>query len=227
MPIHNSDVAEIFNRIADFLEIKGENPFRIRAYRDAARTIGGLSKSAADLVEQGKDLSALPGIGKDLADKIKEIVETGTLPLLRGLEKELPPELPDLMKIQGMGPKKVKGLFKELGIESVGELKKAAEQKKIQKLHGFGKRTEENILEELGRIKEQKGAKQRIKLAVAEQIAEPLLEYLIFIATDAHRIDDLDLMRFGIGQARRGWLEPGDVLNTRKWEELKRLLQRK
>ena len=86
MPVHNSDVAEIFNRIADFLEIKGENPFRIRAYRDAARTIGGLSKSAADLVAQKKDLSILPGIGKDLADKIKTIVKTGTHPLLKNLE---------------------------------------------------------------------------------------------------------------------------------------------
>jgi DNA polymerase (family 10) len=178
MPVHNSDVAEIFNRIADLLEIKGENPFRIRAYRNAARTIGGLSQSAADLVDQGKDLSGLPGIGKDLADKIKEIVQTSTHPLLKKLEKELPPELPDLMKIQGMGARKVKVLFEELGVKSVGELRKAAEEKRIRRLPGFGEKTERNILEELGRLKEQKGEKGRIKLAVAEQIVKPLIEYL-------------------------------------------------
>ncbi len=178
MPVHNSDVAEVFNRIADLLEIKGENPFRIRAYRNAARTIGGLSQSAADLLEQGKDLSSLPGIGKDLADKIKEIVETGTHPLLGELEKELPPELPGLMKIQGMGAKKVKVLFDKLAVKSVRELTEAAEEKKIRRLPGFGEKTERNILEELGRIKERKGEKERIKLAVAEQIAKPLVEYL-------------------------------------------------
>ncbi len=178
MPVHNSEVAGIFSRIADLLEIKGENPFRIRAYRNAARTIGGMSKSAADLLEQGKDLKDLPGIGWDLADKVKTIVETGTHPLLRELEKELPPELPDLMKIQGMGPNKVKVLFEKLGVKSVKDLKKAAEKKKIQELHGFGETTEKKILEELGRVEDQIEGRGRTKLAVAEQIAGPLVDYL-------------------------------------------------
>ena len=178
MPVHNSDVAGIFTRIADMLEIKGENPFRIRAYRNAARTVGGLSKSVADLIEQKKDLSLLPGIGKDLADKIKTIVETHSHPLLEDLEKELPSGLPRLMKIQGMGPKKVKMLFEELGIQSVEQLKRAAGEKKIQKLSGFGAKTEQSILEELTRLEEHKGKKERIKLSVAEQIAQPLLTYL-------------------------------------------------
>jgi DNA polymerase (family 10) len=178
MPVHNSDVSDIFNRIADLLEIKGENLFRIRAYRNAARTVGGLSKSVSDLVENGKDLSVLPGIGKDLAEKIKKIVKTGSHPLLQELEKELPPELPDLMKIQGMGPRKVKVLFEKLGIKSADDLKKAAEEGKIQKLEGFGRQTEKNLLEELIWIKKKKGEKERIKLSVAEQIAEPLIEYL-------------------------------------------------
>jgi DNA polymerase (family 10) len=178
MPVHNSDVAEIFNRIADLLEIKGENPFRIRAYRNAARTVGGLSKNVADLVEQEKELSRLPGIGKDLADKIKKIVETGSHPLLEKLEKELPPELPDLMKIQGMGPKKVKVMFEQLGIQSIGDLERAAEEKKIQELPRFGKKAEQNVLDELSRIKKRKGEKERIKVSIAEQIAKPLVEYL-------------------------------------------------
>jgi DNA polymerase (family 10) len=178
MPVHNSDVADIFSRIADLLEIKGDNPFRIRAYRNAARTVGGLSKSVADLVEQNKDLDELPGIGKDLADKIKKIVQTDSLPLLKDLEEEFPPGLPGLMKIQGMGPRKVKVLFEELGIGSIGQLKKAAEKRKIQDLSGFGKKTEQNILEELTRINEQKGEKGRIKISIAEQIAQPLFAYL-------------------------------------------------
>ncbi|MGD2245264.1 MAG: DNA polymerase/3'-5' exonuclease PolX [Candidatus Aminicenantes bacterium] len=178
MSVHNSDLAEIFSRIADLLELKGENPFRIRAYRNASRTVGGLSKSVADLVKKEKDLSHLPGIGKDLAGKIKKIVETGSHPLLAELEKELPSELPDLMKIQGMGPKKTKELFEKLGIKSIEELKKAAAEKKIQSLDGFGEKTEQNILDELDRIKTKKGEKERIKISVAEQIAQPLVKYL-------------------------------------------------
>ena len=79
MPIHNSDVAGIFDKVADFLDIKGENPFRIRAYRNASRTVGSLSKSVSDMVARGEDLMRLPGVGQDLAAKIKEIVESGRL----------------------------------------------------------------------------------------------------------------------------------------------------
>lgn len=178
MPIHNNDIADIFNKIADMLDIKGDNPFRIRAYRNAARTIGGLSKNAADMVEQGVDLSQIPGIGKDLAGKIKTIVETGSLPLLKELEKKTPSELSELMKIQGMGPKKVKALYKELGITSKKELKEAAEQKKIRELPGFGEKTEQSIIEELKRTEKTKEGKERIKISAAEQIAEPLFLYL-------------------------------------------------
>ncbi|MFW6136505.1 MAG: DNA polymerase III, partial [Candidatus Aminicenantaceae bacterium] len=103
MPVHNNDIAEIFNTIADLLEIKEANPFRVRAYRDAARTIGGLSKNASDLLEEGKDLSELPGIGKDLAGKIKTIIKSGTHPLLEDLKLEIPEELSGLMKLQGLG----------------------------------------------------------------------------------------------------------------------------
>jgi DNA polymerase (family 10) len=101
MSIHNTDIADIFNKIADLLDIKGDNPFRIRAYRNAARTIGGLSKNAADMVEQGVDLSQIPGIGKDLAGKIKTIVETGSLPLLKELESYTRSEAKDLVESLG------------------------------------------------------------------------------------------------------------------------------
>ena len=178
MPVHNSDIAEIFNRTADYLDIKGENPFRIRAYRNAARTIGSLSRSVADMVARQEDLGKIPGIGQDLAGKIKEIVETGTLPLLEELKQELSPELSDLMEIPGLGPKRVKTLYDEMGIRSVAELRQAAEEGKVRTLAGFGAKTESTILEEIGKIKETKKGGRRFKLAVAEQVVEPLIEYL-------------------------------------------------
>ncbi|MEJ2689409.1 MAG: helix-hairpin-helix domain-containing protein, partial [Deltaproteobacteria bacterium] len=125
MPIHNSDIAAIFNHIADLLDIKGDNPFRIRAYRDAARTMEELSGNAAEMVERGEDLTELPGIGKDLASKIREIVATGTLSYLKTLAKEVPPELSELLRLSGLGPRKVGTLYKVLGITSLAELGKA------------------------------------------------------------------------------------------------------
>lgn len=178
MPVHNSDIAEIFNRTADYLDIKSENPFRIRAYRNAARIIGSLSKSVADMVEHEEDLGRIPGIGRDLAGKIKEIVRTGTLPLLEELKQELSPELSALMEIPGLGPKRVKTLYDEMGIRSVDELRQAAEEGRVRTLAGFGAKTESTILEEIGKIKETKKGGRRVKLAVAEQVVEPLVGYL-------------------------------------------------
>ncbi len=175
MPVHNSDIADVFNKIADLLEIKKANQFRVRAYRDAARTIGGLSKTAADLLEQGKDLSDLPGIGKDLAGKIEIIIKSGTHPLLEDLKKEIPEELSGLMKLQGMGPKKIAAIYNKLGIKTAGNLRRAAEEHKIRDLPGFGETTEKNILEELGR---RQGEQKRFKLSVAEQMITPYIEHL-------------------------------------------------
>jgi DNA polymerase (family X) len=175
MPVHNSDIAAVFNKIADLLEIKQANQFRVRAYRDAARTIGGMSKTAADLLRQGEDLSDLPGIGKDLAGKIETIIESGTHPMLEELKKEIPEELSRLMKLQGMGPKKIAAIYNKLGINTAEDLQKAAEEHKIRHLPGFGEITENNILEELSR---RRGKQKRFKLLVAEQMVMPYLKYL-------------------------------------------------
>src|SRR4030042_874568 len=105
MPIHNADISEMVDRVADMLEILDENPFRVRAYRTAARTVGSLPQSIAVMVEEEKDLTVLPGIGKDLAAKIGEMVKTGTFSRLRELEDRVPPQLIRLMKIPGLGPK--------------------------------------------------------------------------------------------------------------------------
>jgi DNA polymerase (family 10) len=175
MPVHNSDVAEIFNEMADLLEILAENPFRVRAYRNAARTVGGLSQSVASMVEQAKDVTELPGIGKDLAGKIEEIAKTGTLSQLQDLEDRIPPQLRRLMKIPGLGPKRVKALYDKMGITSLEDLKKAGEEGKIKELKGFGEKIERVILEETGREKKE----ARIKLNVAEEVASDIVSYLM------------------------------------------------
>jgi DNA polymerase (family X) len=175
LPVHNSDVADIFNETADLLDIKGSNQFRVRAYRNAARTVGGLPQSVEDLVARDEDLTLLPGIGKDLAEKIREIVKKGKLTLLEELKVEMPPGLSDLMKIGGIGPKRILVLHRKLGISNVNELKKAVSEKKIRELPGFGEKTEQTIREEIERVK---SAEKRIKLVVAEEIANSILNYL-------------------------------------------------
>jgi len=175
VPVHNRDIAEIFNKVADLLDISGSNPFRIRAYRSAARTVEGLGQSVSDMVKKEEDLSELPGIGKDLAGKIKQIVETGNLSQLEELESQTPGELSHLMKIEGLGPKRVAALYKELDVKSLEKLKEAAEDGKIAELEGFGEKTQQKILEGLQQVEE---GEKRIKLVVAEQIAEDLLDYI-------------------------------------------------
>ena len=176
MPIHNSDIVDIFNKLADTLEIEGANEFRVRAYRNAARVVNDLPQAISAMMDRGEGLRTLPGIGKDLEGKIKEIIETGTLSQLMEEEKRLPPGLRALMKIGGLGPKRVRALYEQLGITTISELKKAALGGRIRALRGFGKKTEEMVLEELREEDEERG--KRVKLRIAEQIADSLTEYL-------------------------------------------------
>jgi len=177
MPVTNEDIAKIFDQIADILEIKGDNPYRVRAYRNAARIVGGLTQDLCELVERGEDLTKIPGIGDALAKKIVEIVKTGSLRKLEELKKDIPPGLLDLLKIPGLGPKKVRALYEKLGIENLEQLKQAAQEGKIRALEGFGARTEQKILEEIDRVKKAK-SESRILLSHAEKIAGHLVEYL-------------------------------------------------
>jgi DNA polymerase (family 10) len=178
MPIHNNDVVEIFDELADLLEIKGENQFRVRAYRNAARTVAGLTRSVADLAAEEKGLDGIPGIGKDLAEKIRTIVATKKLPLLEDMKKELPEGLSTLMKVRGLGPKKIATLYKELQIASLENLKKAATDGKIRELPGFSVKTEQTILEGIGQTKVTERGPERFKRAIAEQIVTPLFAEL-------------------------------------------------
>jgi DNA polymerase (family 10) len=175
MSVHNTEIAQLFSRLAELLEIQGANPFRIRAYRKAAQTIEGLPHSVTSMLAEGADLSELPGIGKDLAAKVQEIVETGHLSLLDQVSSQLPGQLAELAKIPTLGPKRVKMLYDTLGIQDLKGLAKAAQAGQIRQLPGFGKKTEEKILAETNR---RSGKEQRLKISTAEEFAEPILNYL-------------------------------------------------
>ncbi len=175
LAVHNAEIAEMLNRVADLLEIEGANLFRVRAYRNAGRTLTSLPREVVAMLADGKDLSQLPGIGKDLAQKIQEIVETGRLPILSELERQTPAGLVKLLGVPGLGPKRVQTLHETLGIDNLDALAAAARQGEIARLAGFGRRTEQNILHAL----ETRGAEeQRTKRALTEAVADDLVQYL-------------------------------------------------
>jgi DNA polymerase (family 10) len=175
MAVLNSDIAGIFDNVADLLEIESANEFRVRAYRNAARTVSSLSVGISEMVKAGEDLTRLPGIGKDLAGKIIEIVNTGSLALLKELEEQTPPGLLLLMRIPALGPKRIKALHRELGITNIEELKRNAEEGRISSLKGFGQKTEEAILKQVEGVM---GIGTRILLSKAQEAATDLLSQL-------------------------------------------------
>ena len=115
-PIHNTDIADIFDEIADYLDIEDDNPFRVRAYRNAAHTVRGMGPELKDLVARGEDLTRLSGIGKELAAKIAEYV-TGAVKALEKLQDKIPPEVRQILKLPGLGPKRVRMLYDDLNID--------------------------------------------------------------------------------------------------------------
>lgn len=175
MTVHNADIGKVFDEIADLLEIAGENPFRIRAYRNAARLIEGLGASVSEMIAKDEDLTELPGIGKDLAGKIKEIVATGSCEALDKLRQKLPATLTTLLKIPGLGPKRVQTIYRTLDIGTPEQLYTAAHEGKIRELPGFGEKIEASVLQAMEAHVEKK---MRFKLATSAQYAEPLKAYL-------------------------------------------------
>ncbi len=169
MPVHNADLAAAFEEIADRLEVEGANPFRIRAYRNAARTLAELPQEARALLERGDDLTRLPGIGDDLAGKIREIVATGHCGLLDRLRSELPPAVSELLRIPGLGPKRVSALYRDLEVQTVEQLYRAARDRRIRALHGFGETTERHILDA---VRAHVSQPHRVQLAIAARPAE-------------------------------------------------------
>ena len=175
MPVHNSDITRILSKLADLLEIDSANAFRVRAYREAARTIDSLPRNVADMVAEGDEVGKLPGIGASMAEKIREIAATGTLRQLAELEQRVPGELGELLALPGLGAKRVKALHDELGIDNRDALTAAARRGDIRKLEGLGPKSEKKLLDEL---EKRRNGEKRLRLADVEDIAEVLLDYL-------------------------------------------------
>jgi DNA polymerase (family 10) len=175
MPVYNADIANVFDEIADYLEIDGENPFRVRAYRNAARTVRGLGPELKDMVAQKEDLSQLPGIGKELTAKIHEILDTGTARALKKLQAKIPPEVRQILKLPNLGPKRVRVLYHDLKIQSLDELRQAAKDGRIRELPGFGKKTENQLL---AAVEAHAERELRFKIADVRPFAESLLSAL-------------------------------------------------
>ncbi|MCK5360546.1 MAG: DNA polymerase/3'-5' exonuclease PolX [Gammaproteobacteria bacterium] len=175
MPIHNEEIAHAFDEIADLLEIEEANPFRVRAYRNAARNLRGLGRELAELVADGEDLTLLPGIGKDLAAKIQEMLETGKVKALDELHKEIPASVEALLQIPGLGPKRVNALYHSLGIKSVKQLEQAVRAGRVRSLPGFGVGIERNILKVIDAHRE---TEKRFLRASVVSYANALVTYL-------------------------------------------------
>jgi DNA polymerase (family X) len=169
----NREIVRIFNEIADLLEIKAENPFRIRAYRRAALNIGSLSRDVAEMPKE--DLMNIPGIGQDLAGKIEEYVKTGRIQAYEDLRKELPEGIGALLSVPGLGPKTAKLLSGELKIKNLEDLERLAGEHKLSSLPGIKEKTEENILKGIGMLKR---GMERQPLGRVLPIADDILELL-------------------------------------------------
>ena len=172
----NHEIAAVFEQIADLLEFQGANTFRVRAYRNAARTIHDLPESAADIVaDPERSLTDIEGIGKDLAEKVATLVETGSLPMLEELLAEIPESVLAILRVPGLGPKRAAQLYHELNVATLDDLRAACESHKVQELKGFGAKTEAAILQGLDIASE---AEQRILWIEADQHVQEILAHM-------------------------------------------------
>jgi len=199
--MENIEIAAVLREMADLLEIQGEtNPFRIRAYRNAVYTIQESPDPIRRIVEEGGDLTELPAIGKDMAAHITELVTTGQLSVLEDVAKEVPRSLVQLTRLPGVGPKKARKLWKELDITTIEQLADAARAGEVEELEGFGKKSQEKILEAIERFQKRQG---RFLLSAADELMRPLLEHL----REDERVQRLEVA----GSYRRRRETVGDV----------------
>ena len=215
--MNNVRIAECLELTADLLEFQDANAFRVRAYRNGARVVRELHEPVEDIANHAdRKLTEIPGVGKDLADKISSLVLTGTFPLLEQLRAEVPQTLLALLRIPGMGPKKAATLFKELHICTLDELKTACEAQQVRKLKGFAAKTEETIL---AGIELAATADERMYWASAHQYAKALVAHLAS-CTSVERMEVA-------GSYRRGKETVGDldilVVSARPDEVMDRL----
>ncbi len=200
--LSNRAVAATIVELADVLEVGGTDAFRVRAYRSAARTIEDLAEPIADLAASGgvKELKALPGIGESMAKKILEICSTGTLAKLTQERTRIPRELTDLLGIEGLGPKKLHVLHRELGVENLEDLERALERGEVAELPGFGKKSAEKFLSGIEQFRRRQG---RFRAADVEPIALALRDRLL----DAPGVERVEIA----GSFRRGRETVGDL----------------
>ena len=197
----NPEIAAVFDQVADLLEFQGTNPFRIRAYRNAARTFKDLPQSLAEIVaDPERTLTEIEGIGKDLAAKVETLLDTGTLPLLDELLEQIPESVLAILRVPGLGPKRAAMIYNELGVKTLDELRDACEQHRVRELKGFGAKTEATILEGLEIAAE---ADRRILWAEADRHVEAIVEHL-------RRCDAVEELQ-PAGSYRRGRDTVGDL----------------
>jgi len=191
-------IARVFSEIGDLLELKGENPFKIRAYRTAADIVGQTGERVADLADA--ELRAIPGIGKTVAAKIRELADTGQLAFQQELLEEFPSTILDLLRLQGVGPKTVARLYRELGISSLDALETAAAEGRLRGLRGLGAKKEQLMLRAVAEYRRREG---RFPMPDVQDIADALAEHL--------RGADPDLQVTPVGSLRRGCETCGDT----------------
>lgn len=197
--MENVEVARIFHELADLLELKGEEYFKIRAYRNASKILAGLEEPVKEAWKGGR-LDKIPGIGKNIAAKICEILTTGNLAKYQELLEEFPPGLLEMITLPGLGPKKAGMISKELGITSLEELAEAARKKRLRNLPGLGARTEDGILRNIKLRQSQAG---RALLDLAKNLAAELAGYLEMLPGVA---------KVEVGGSLRRWQETvGDI----------------
>lgn len=195
MPVHNADIARAFDEIADLLELRDENPFRVRAYRNAARVVGELGVDVAARLAEGAELPKLPGIGPDLAGKMQEIAATGSCKMLEQLRRKFPAGIGELLRLPGLGPKRVSALHGKR-IDSIADLERAAREGRLRDIAGFGEKTEQRVLEA---AQAHLSKARRFKLAVAAQYAEPYAKHLGAVIAGSYRrmketVGDVDFL---------------------------------
>ena len=172
--MNKKEVAGILEEIGILLELKGENPFKARAYFNAARVIETLDRDLSQIVESGQ-LSAMKGIGGALAEKISMLVNQGSLPYYDDLKASIPEGLLDLLSIPGLGAKKVKKIYEELQVTSLGELEYACRENRLRDLTGFGQKSQDSILKNIELYKKNS---ERYLYPLAEDAARQLITYL-------------------------------------------------
>ena len=198
--MENLDIAQTLRETADLLEIQGANPFRIRAYRNAVRTVEALTRSLQDMVEAGDDLTELQGVGKEMDAHIRELLQTGQLSTLNAVTEEIPRTLVGLTRLDGVGPKKAKRLYEELGVESVEGLQSEIEKGVVQTLKGFGVRSAEKMLRAIEDHHKQQGRFLRSEV-------EPFVASLLSWMEAAPGVDRVEVA----GSWRRGKETIGDL----------------